>query len=298
MAAEKNKPQRQLEITRVLDAPRALVFAAWTDPKHMARWWGPKCFINPVCEVDARPGGALRIVMRGPDGAEHPMRGAFREVVEPERLVFVATPEDVAGKPLAETLTTVTFADFDGGKTKLTLHTRAVGLAPVAAQMLEGMEAGWTQTINRLVELVKTIDREIVSVRVFNAPRELVFRAWTEPEHLVRWWGPKGFTNTFHEFDLRPGGNWRFVMHGPDGTDYKNHVVFTEIVLPERIVLDHISPPRFELTATFTDVGGKTRVLFRQLFEHAKVRDGVAVYAVPANEENFDRLQAELATMG
>ena len=225
------------------------------------------------------------------------MSGTFREVVERERLVFVSTPEDARGNPLAETVTTVTFADADGGKTKLVLHTRAVGLAPIAAQMLEGMEVGWTQTVDRMAEVVKTIDREIVSVRVFDAPRELVFRAWTEPEHLLRWWGPKGFTNTFHEFDLRPGGNWRFVMHGPDGTDYKNHVVFTEIVAPERIVLDHISPPRFEITATFTDVGGKTRVIFRQLFENAKVRDGVAVFAVPANEENLDRLQAELAGM-
>jgi uncharacterized protein YndB with AHSA1/START domain len=297
MAAERNKLERELEITRVLDAPRALVFAAWTDPKHMARWWGPKCFITPVCEVDARPGGALRIVMRGPDGAEYPMSGTFREVVEAERLVFVSTPEDTRGNPLAETVTTVTFADVDGGKTKLVLHTRAVGLAPIAAQMFEGMEAGWTQTIDRLVELVRTIDREIVSVRVFAAPRELVFRAWTEPQHLIRWWGPKGFTNTFHEFDLRPGGNWRFVMHGPDGTDYQNHVVFTEIVPPERIVLDHVSPPRFEITATFTDVGGKTRLIFRQLFENTKVRDGVAVFAVPANEENFERLQAELVNM-
>ena len=68
-------------------------------------------------------------------------------------------------------------------------------------------------------EATATLCREIVSIRVFDFPRELVFNAWTDPEHLVHWWGPKGFTNTFHEFDLRPGGIWRFVMHGPDGRD-------------------------------------------------------------------------------
>ncbi len=87
-------------------------------------------------------------------------------------------------------------------------------------------------------------DREIVSTRVFDAPRERVFQAWTDPEHLARWWGPKGFTNTFHEFDPRPGGVWGFVMHGPDGVDYKNRSVFVEIVKPERIVFDHVSGPR------------------------------------------------------
>ena len=71
-------------------------------------------------------------------------------------------------------------------------------------------------------------DREFANSRVFDAPPERVFRAWTDPNHLAQWWGPKGFTNTFEEFDLRPGGPWRFVMHGPDGTDYKNHSVFGE----------------------------------------------------------------------
>ncbi|HTF32610.1 MAG TPA: SRPBCC domain-containing protein [Myxococcota bacterium] len=141
-------------------------------------------------------------------------------------------------------------------------------------------------------------DREIVTTRVFNAPRELVFKAWTEPEHLRRWWGPKGFTSTFHEFDLRPGGVWRFVMHGPDGTDYKNESVFVEIVKPERIVFDHLSGPRFRGTATFEDLGGKTKITFRQLFESAAAYEKVKPVAVPGNEENFDKLAGHLATMG
>ena len=140
-------------------------------------------------------------------------------------------------------------------------------------------------------------DREIVSTRGFNAPRELVFKAWTDPDHLVHWWGPQGFTNTFHEFDLRPGGTWRFVMHGPDGTDYQNKSVFSEIVKPERIVFDHVSGPRFQVTATFADQAGKTRVTFRMLFKTAAECDKVKAYAVQANEQNFDRLEAHLAKM-
>ena len=83
--------------------------------------------------------------------------------------------------------------------------------------------------------------------RSFAAPRDRVFRAFTAPAQLARWWGPKGFTNTFHEFDLRPGGDWRFVMHGPNGADYANDNVFVEVVKPERVVFDHVSRPPFQM---------------------------------------------------
>jgi uncharacterized protein YndB with AHSA1/START domain len=125
------------------------VFKAWTEPKHLARWWGPNGFTNPVCEVDPRPGGAIRIVMRGPDGVDYPMSGTFREIVEPERLVFSAVAEDEDGNPLLEALTTVTFAERSG-KTELTLHARGVALVAVGAQMLQGMQDGWTQSLDRL----------------------------------------------------------------------------------------------------------------------------------------------------
>lgn len=144
---------RELTITRILDAPRDLVFKAWTDPQHMAQWWGPKGFTNPVCDMDVRPGGKIRIHMRAPDGVVHPMTGVFNEFVPPERLVFTAVAEDMAGNPLLEALTTVTFAEH-GGKTKLTVQASAVGLAPTAPQMLAGMEAGWNQSLDRLAALV------------------------------------------------------------------------------------------------------------------------------------------------
>jgi uncharacterized protein YndB with AHSA1/START domain len=143
----------ELTITCVFDAPRELVFKAWIDPKQMAQWWGPKGFTNPVCELDVRPGGAIRIHMRAPDGMVHPMTGTFREIAAPERLVFTAIAEDKAGKPLLEALTTVTFEEH-GGKTRLTVQASAVGLVDVGWQMLQGMEAGWRQSLERLGELV------------------------------------------------------------------------------------------------------------------------------------------------
>jgi uncharacterized protein YndB with AHSA1/START domain len=144
-----------LSITRTFDAPRALVFKAWTDPKMLARWWGPHQFTNPVCELDARPGGKIRIDMRGPEGTIYPMTGVFHEIVEPERLVFSTTPLDDNGKPMFEVLNTIAFED-DGGKTKFTLQARVVKATAVAAQYLDGMEAGWTQSLERLEEILKS----------------------------------------------------------------------------------------------------------------------------------------------
>jgi uncharacterized protein YndB with AHSA1/START domain len=147
-----NRIERKLLITRTFNAPRPLVFSAWTDPKHLANWWSPKDFTNRVCEVDVRPGGAMHIVMRAPDGTEYPMRGFFREIVPPERLVFLAIAKDAIDRTLLESLTTVNFAE-EGGKTKITLKAEAIGFAPVARQMLDGMETGWTQSLDRLEEL-------------------------------------------------------------------------------------------------------------------------------------------------
>src|ERR1700677_5188508 len=124
-----NTAEREVIIERVFDAPPEIVFQVWTEPGHLARWWGPKGFTNPVCEVDLRVGGAWRIVMRAPNGAEYPGGGVYREIVkpgreivEPGRLVFTNSAMDKEGNPIIDGFTTVTFADY-GGKTELTLRT-------------------------------------------------------------------------------------------------------------------------------------------------------------------------------
>lgn len=140
-------------------------------------------------------------------------------------------------------------------------------------------------------------DLEIVSTRTFEAPRERVFAAFSDPVRLARWWGPKGFTNTFQEFDLRPGGIWRFLMHSPEGVDYPNESVFVEVVKPERIVFRHLSGHEFVMTVTLAEQGDGTRVTWCMRHETAKECAKVKSFAVAANEQNFDRLAAELDRM-
>ena len=145
--------QEEIILCRVFQAPRHLVWGAWTQASQIAQWFGPHGFSNPVCEWDAVPGGLIRIHMRDPNGNVYPMTGKFREVRENSRLVFVATPEDDDGNELMVSLTTVDFAAKDGG-TEVTLRADAVALTEIATLMLQGMRAGWTQSLERLAALL------------------------------------------------------------------------------------------------------------------------------------------------
>ncbi|MGZ5810615.1 MAG: SRPBCC family protein [Xanthobacteraceae bacterium] len=128
---------------------------------------------------------------------------------------------------------------------------------------------------------LETDPRSIIGTRVFEAPRDLVFSAWTDPKHLAQWWGPNGFTTTTHSFEFRPGGSWRFVMHGPDGRDYQNRITFDEIVPPERILYRHgggddVEPVQFTQAVTFEDLGnGQTRLTWHGKFPSAEERTRV-----------------------
>jgi uncharacterized protein YndB with AHSA1/START domain len=137
-------------------------------------------------------------------------------------------------------------------------------------------------------------DREFVHSRLIDASPHRVFEAFSDPARLARWWGPDGFSSSFEEFDLRPGGAWRFVMHGPDGKDYPNESVFREVVKPERIVFEHLSGHHFEMTITFTAQGAQTLVGWRQLFDTAAERQRIAPFVTGANEQNLDRLAKEV----
>jgi len=311
----------ELLLTRVFEAPRRLVFRAWTEPESLALWWGPRGFTNPVCAFEARAGGAIRIDMRGPDGKVYPMTGVVREAVEPERLVFTCTPLDDGGRALFEVLNTVTFAGR-GRTTTVTVHARVVSATPAALPYLAGMEPGWAQSLDRLGMLLgsapgaagvgpaaeteassATAGREIVISRVFDAPREMVWEAWTDPEQVVRWWGPRGFTTTIETMDVRPGGVWKHVMHGPDGTDYPNKSVFIEVVEPERIVMNHGGGTKgrrgvsFNATWTFEALNRhQTRVTMRSVFPSAEERERVAreYGAVEGGKQTLERLAEHL----
>ena len=141
-------------------------------------------------------------------------------------------------------------------------------------------------------------ENEIVSTRVVNFPIALVYSAWTDPEHLKNWWGPKGFTNTFNEFDLRPGGKWSFIMHGPDKGNYANECEFLKVEKPNFLSWKRFSKPLFQVTAAFERVSdNETKIVFKMIFDTEEECNKLKPYVVDKNEENFDKLEIELSKM-
>jgi len=143
-----------------------------------------------------------------------------------------------------------------------------------------------------------TSNREILIQRIINASRELVFKVWTDPKHVAQWWGPAGFTNTILEMDVKAGGVFRFVMHGPDGTDYLNKIVFIEVVKPEKLVYKHSGEEEtddinFHVTVTFEKQGDKTKLTMRSVFPTAEERDRVIKEfgAKEGAKQHLDRLE-------
>jgi uncharacterized protein YndB with AHSA1/START domain len=151
-------PPREFVFTRIFDAPRELVFKAWTDPHHVAEWWGPKGFTNPLCTWEARIDGNIRVEMRPPNGDAHPMGGRFREIVPPKRLVFTTTAFfDKEGNPKLENLNTVTFEEEVGGRTKVIVHVVVLRATAEVERPLAGMKEGWNQSLDKLGQyLAKT----------------------------------------------------------------------------------------------------------------------------------------------
>jgi uncharacterized protein YndB with AHSA1/START domain len=148
-----------------------------------------------------------------------------------------------------------------------------------------------------------TEDRELITTRMFDAPRALVFEAWTNPAHIVNWWGPNGFTTTNHEMNVKPGGVWRFTMHGPDGTDSPNKIVFKEVVKPKKLVYihsdDHENDPKtFDVTVTFEAEGKKTKLTLHIVLKSSAELDEMKKFgAVEGGHQTLARLADYLPTM-
>lgn len=139
---------------------------------------------------------------------------------------------------------------------------------------------------------------EIISSRVLKANVKTVYESFENPEHLAKWWGPEGFTNTFHEFDLRPGGKWILTMHGPDKGNYENSSEFTIVNPLQLVACKRFSKPLFAMEVQFEKIEDfKTRILFKMTFDSAEETEKMRKYVEPKNEENFDRLERELAIM-
>ncbi len=232
MTAKANKSTEQLEnrelvITRTFDAPREIVFKMWTDPKHMAQWWGPHGFTNPVCELDVRPGGAIRIDMRDPDGTVYPMTGTFREIVRPERLVFTAEALDQNGAAVLEVMNTVTFEEKNG-KTTLTLQAHVAKVAGEGVSYLEGMEAGWTQSLERLASQLTQQSEPLIIERAFNAPATRVWKALTDRDEMKRWYFD------LKEFKPEVGFEFEFTVEH-EGVKYHHLCEITEVIPQKKL---------------------------------------------------------------
>lgn len=295
-----NAAGQEVVVTRTFDAPRALVFRAWTDPAHLARWWGPKGFTNPVCEWEARPGGRIRIHMTGPDGAVYPMSGTFHEVVEQEKLVYTSGAlEDSTGRPAFEVRTTVTFAE-DGGRTTVTVHNVVTHATGAATGAIAGMRAGWGQSLDKLADDLAggaAEEKPFVISRTFDAPRDLVFKAWTETERLTRWFGPVGFTTVAAKNDPRPGGVFHYCMLAPNGSEMWGRWAYIAVAAPEQLVF----------VSSFSDAAGNIvrapfsetwplEVLSVVTFAEADGRTTVTMRGEPVNATAAER--ATFAGMG
>lgn len=303
---------REIATTRVFDAPRDLVFDAWTDPQHVAQWWGPNGFTTTAHSMDVRPGGEWIFIMHGPDGTDYKNHIVYREVVRPERLVY----DHVSG-PLFHA--TVTF-EAVGEKTRLSMQM-LFETAELRNQVAEkfGAVEGLSQTLNHLEEHVAKMmaSEEFVITREFDASRDLVFAAWTEEERMAQWWGPKGFTVTFAKLDLRPGGMFHYGMRGPDGSTMWGKMVYREITPPERLVVivsfsdENGGTTRHPMattwpiemlnTITFAEHGGKTTITLRSSAHNATEEERATFKAGHASMQGgytgtFNQLDDYLAT--
>ncbi len=286
MNATLDTTTREISTSRVFHAPPETVFRMWTEPEHVKHWWGPRGFTSTIERMDVRPGGEWIFVLHGPDGRDYKNRIVYGEIEAPRLLTYshVVEPHfDVR----------VVFED-EGGKTRVSM-VMVFETAEERERVVKtyGAIDGMHQTLDRLDEALRK-DVPFTIARVFDAPRELVFRMWTEEEHLKHWWGPKGMTMVHLTNDPRPGGVMHYGMRGPGGHMMWGKWVYREIAPPERLsfVVSFSDeqggatrapfsanwPLEVLSTLTFTEIeGGKTRVSM----------EGIPVNANEAEEEMF-----------
>jgi len=230
---------REIVITRTFDAPRELVWEAWTRPEHVAKWWGPKGFTTTIEEFDLRPGGRFKHMMHGPDGTDYPNLSVFREVVPFERIVYTHGGGKQGGIG-AHFEATWSFESLGKNKTRVT--GRSIFDTPEDRDFVVkeyGAIEGGKQTLERLAQHVARVESagdEVVIVRDFKAPLAEVYRAWTEVEGLTHWSGPKGFKVVSAKLDLRPGGTFHYGLQAPDGSPMWGKFVFREVRENQRLV--------------------------------------------------------------
>lgn len=252
---------REISTVRIFDAPRALVFEAWTNPKHLVSWWGPNGFRTTLQQMDVKPGGKWSFVMHGPDGTDYRNESVFVEVEKPARLVW-----DHETGPIFRA--TVDFEE-QGQKTKLTMRMVFATKAERDTTVEKfGAVEGQKETLERLASYLPQVDELLTLTRVYSAPRALVFGAWSSAKQLAAWWGPNGFTAPECEVEFRKGGKLAIRMTG-HGMDLWMRGTFDEIVDQERIAFTVDAGDEgghlIHTQVTFSDAGaGKTALTIQQ----------------------------------
>lgn len=273
-------------VERTYPATRERVYQAWADLDAKVKWFSkPDIF---EFRIGGREYSSGEIAEGGPLFVYD---AVYQDIVPNERIIYTYIM-DMGGVRISASITTIELLDVEEG-TRLIFTEQGAFLD--GHDTVEIREHGTGELLDALgrslTEPAAADDGlELITSRIYDVPRELAFAAWTTPDQLAEWWGPEGFTNTFHEIDYSPGGLWRLTMHGPDGTDYPNRNTFIEIVPNERIVLEHAEAPAFRVTALFEDAEGGTRVTFRQCFRHAEELEPIRVMCENSNEQNLDRL--------
>jgi uncharacterized protein YndB with AHSA1/START domain len=282
---------REIVATRIFDAPRDLVFKVWTDPTHIGNWWGPKGFVTTTFKMDVKPGGVWRFVMHGPDGRDYENKITYLEVVKPERIVYKH-----GGDKDVEPVNFQVTATFEpqGEKTKLTMRmTFPSAAARDHVVKTYGAVDGLNQTLDRLGEQlpkIGTADEEFVISRVFDAPRDVVWKAWTERDRLMQWFGPKGFTMSQAKLDFRQGGMLHYCLSGPEGKEMWGKFVYREIIPPQRIVWMHsFSDEKGGLTRHPFSSAWPLEMLTTVTFAEHEDKTTVTVRWVPINASAAER---------
>jgi uncharacterized protein YndB with AHSA1/START domain len=261
---------RELSITRVLNAPRSLVWKVFTQPEHIKNWWGPNGFSLTQHKMEVKQNGKWSFIMHGPDGKDYPSEVVYIEVVKPEKIVL-----DHTSWPHHRTTIT-----FEARHQKTILHFKMLFASVEIKEQtiqLHKADVGLQQTIGRLESYLEKVipDKELTLTRICKARRETVFNAWVDVKQLTKWWGPSGFTNPVCEIDARTNGKIYIEMKAPDGIVYPMSGEFKEIIKPEKIVFvsgawDKNGKTIFEVmnTVTFEEDGENTKLTL-----HAVVDD-------------------------
>ena len=285
-----NTADREIVTTRVLDAPRELVWKVWTEPAHIPAWWGPTGFTTTTQGMEVRPGGQWRFVMHGPDGRDYNNLITYLEVDAPSRLTYKHGGERDL-EPV-NFQTTVTFEEIPGTPQRTRLTMRAVFQSSKAREFVtreyhavEGARQTLARLAGHLQELTRSgagqepAEKPFVIRRVLAAPRDLVYRAWTQREHLAQWFGPKGCTIPLCELDLRPGGLFHYCMRFPNKSEMWGKWVFREIVPGERLeFLTSFSDPAQNTTRAPFNPDWPLEMLSSVTFEeHAGIGKGTVV---------------------